>query len=133
MSNNPFESFDWVHAVIASASSVIGAAAGLMAGTWRMARIEPVLRLEIQRDIASMENDMRDEIGAGERRIAARILESANLFDETLRALRQKINDVEMEMVRGYVSIPNFEVLRREHREDMQRILDRLDDLPRKK
>lgn len=133
MSSNPFEGFDWVHAVIASASSVIGAAAGLMAGTWRMARIEPVLRLEIQRDIAGMENDLRDEIAAGERRVADRILESAQLFDETLKALRQKINDVEIGVVRGFVSTPNYEALRREHREDMQRILDRLDDIPRKK
>lgn len=125
------EGIDWLHATIASISSVIGGAAGLVAATWRLARIEPALRLDIKRDIAGIENELRDEINVGEKRISAKIEEAAQLFDETLKALRQKINDVELETARGFISKPHFDDFRREYREDMRRLMDKIDEIAR--
>lgn len=127
------ETIDWVHAAIASAAAVFGGLTGLIAGTWRMARIEPAIQLKLQRDLASLENDIRDEIIAVERRIIEKIGEAVHLFDETLKGFRQKINDVEMEMVRHYVAKLDFDDFRKEYREDMRDLKLSIGELRTKK
>lgn len=55
-------------------------------------------------------------------RIDAKVKEVTGPFDETLRGLRQKINDVELETVKGYVAKGDFNDFREEYREDMREV-----------
>lgn len=125
---SPSEGIEWLHGVVAGVAAILGAAGGFIGGVWRVARIEPSLKLKMQHDLGSMENDMREQITLAEHLIVGKIEEAASNFDETLKALRQKINDVELEMVRGYVSRPYFDEFRREYREDMRMIMTKLDE-----
>jgi hypothetical protein len=100
---------EWAHVVIGAGSAIIGGAAGLVAGVWRVAHIEQDLRKEFSQDIAEATHELGEEL----RTLAGN-------FDETLRALRQKINDVELNTEKSFVAKPDFDDFRKEYREDMR-------------
>lgn len=101
--------FEWIHLVIAVIGLLAGALGGLLAGVWRVAQIEGRLKLHIQRSISECEKRFEDKV---ERATEA--------FGETVKALRQKINDVELETVKGFVAKGDFDDFRAEYREDMR-------------
>lgn len=109
-----------VHLIIAVIAASVAAVGGLIGGVWRVSRIEQGIRDDFKKDIADVENEARDRVIAAEARCAADIKAAGGIFDETLKGLRQKINDVELEMVRGFVSKPDFDEFRKEYREDMR-------------
>lgn len=87
------------------------------AGRW-VGASEERMKLQIKEDITSSERAFRET------------LETARTgFDETLKALRQKINDVENDHVKNYLSKNDWIEFRKEFREDMQNILAKLDHL----
>lgn len=47
--------------------------------------------------------------------------------------MRQKINDVELNSERRFLPKDDFGAFREEYREDMKRIFEKLDNLPRAK
>ncbi len=53
--------------------------------------------------------------------------ELANQFDETLKALRQKINDVELSTAKYFVAKGEFDDFRYEFREDMRDLKSKID------
>jgi len=100
---------EWAHVIIGGISATIGAAGGLVAGVWKVAHIEQDLRKDFSQDIAEAAHEL-----------AQQIAKVTDQFDETLRGLRQKINDVELNTERTFVSKPLFEEFRKEYREDMR-------------
>ena len=72
---------EWVHALAAVIGAIFGAVGGIFVGGYRVGQIEGALKLSI---------------AAGEKIINERLDESVSAFDETLKGLRQKINDVEL-------------------------------------
>lgn len=102
-------SFEWAHIIIASLSALAGGVSGLVAGVWRIARFEGRLTASFQKSI----NDC-------ERRFEDKVEHITGTFDETLKGLRQKINDVELETERGFVAKGDFDDFRKEYREDMR-------------
>lgn len=116
----PVVELEWAHAVVAVLGAVAGAASGIFAGGWRLGRIESRLKLSFQQAITD-----------SEKRLEAKVDEERHAFDETLRALRQKINDVEMGAEKRFLQKEDFAEFRQEYRDDMKRIFDKLDSLPR--
>ena len=55
-------------------------------------------------------------------RLEAQVKRATNDFDETLRGLRQKINDVELYSAKTYLEKEEFTDFRKEYREDMTEI-----------
>jgi hypothetical protein len=102
-------SLEWVHVIIGGLSAIGGAGAGLIAGVWRVARIEGRLKLSFQTSIRECEQRFEDKVD-----------QVTQSFDETLKGLRQKINDVELETERGFVAKGDFDDFRKEYREDMR-------------
>lgn len=100
---------EWVHVAIAFGGAVFGAASGLIGGVWRVARIEQDVRRDVTQEIAEVVHEMRLAMG-----------QIADQFDETLKGLRQKINDVELTTHKNFVSKPEFDDFRKEYREDMR-------------
>lgn len=121
--------FDWTHAIFTAIGAAIGAITGLVGGTWRVARIEPAIRLELQQDMAIVENDVRNKIDTAEAKLEAKIDEAMHMFGETVSGIREKVNEVERDMIRDFVQKEYFEQIRRENREDFGRMDEKLDKL----
>jgi hypothetical protein len=100
---------EWAHALAALVGAAIGAASAIFGFGWRMGRIEGRLKLYI-----------REEVSTSEKRIEEKVQESSYAFDETLKGLRQKINDVELNSERRYLPKEEFNDFRLEYREDMR-------------
>ena len=100
---------EWIHIIIGGLSAFIGAAAGLVTGTWRIAHIEQDLRKDFSQDIAEATHELGEQLK-----------ELSSHFDETLRGLRQKINDVELDTVKRFVAKSDFDKFHAEYREDMR-------------
>ena len=115
-------SAEWINVVIGFLSLFLGIIGGLIAGVWRIARIEGRLKLYMQSTIASFEQKFADKLDS-----------SVSVFDETLKGLRQKLNDVEMDSIRLYVQKSDFNEFRAEYREDMRDIKHSLDVLNKHK
>lgn len=102
---------EWVHVVIALAGVVFGAISGLIAGVWRVARIDQEVRNDLNKRVADAVHEMNQKVEL-----------ITDQFDETLKGLRQKINDVELATHKYFVSKPEFEDFRKEYREDMREL-----------
>lgn len=113
---------EWAHVVIGLVGMVAGGAGGIFGGGWRLGRIEGRLKLSFQASISACEQKFEDKMDL-----------ATVAFDETLKGLRQKINDVELETERGFVKKEGFDEFRKEYREDMRLVFEKLDRLPRTK
>jgi hypothetical protein len=111
---------EWAHVVIGGVSAAVGAAGGLIAGVWRVAHIEQDLRKEFSQDIAEATHEL-----------GMKLTDLAGQFDETLKGLRQKINDVELDGVKNFVAKPDFDDFRKEYREDMRDLKNSIAAIPR--
>jgi hypothetical protein len=100
---------EWLHAITAALGALFGVVAGIFSGGWRLGRIEGRLKLHFQEAI-----DVR------EKRIEEKLDEARGSFDETLKGLRQKINDVELHAERRFLPKDDFNDFREEYREDMR-------------
>jgi len=100
---------EWAHAIAAILGVLFGAAGGIFAGGWRLGRIEGRLKLNFQ-----------EAITVSEKRIEDKVDEARVSFDETLKGLRQKINDVELNAERRFLPKDDFYDFRDEYREDMR-------------
>lgn len=96
-------------ALFALACSGIGTASALV---WKLTRVEQALREAIARS--------RDEIEA-EHAAQARI------YNETLLALRQKINDVELDAAKTYMRRDGFHLMQQQFTGDIKALRDALD------
>jgi len=111
---------EWAHVIFAGGGAIVWAVGGLIAGVWKVAHIEQDIRKDFAQDIAESTHELAENL---------RTL--ANQFDETLKGLRQKINDVELETVKGFVAKGDFDDFRAEYREDMRDLKNSIAQIPR--
>lgn len=111
---------EWAHVVFAAVGAIVGAIGGIIAGVWRVARIEQDIRKDCSQDIAEATHELAEKLN-----------DVSGQFDETLKGLRQKINDVELETVRGFVAKGDFDDFRAEYREDMRDLKNSIAQIPR--
>jgi len=104
---------EWAHVIFAGGGAIVGAVGGLIAGVWKVAHIEQDLRRDFGQDIAEATHEVGEKLS-----------ELASQFDETLKGLRQKINDVELETERRFLPKGDFDDFRNEYREDMRDLKD---------
>lgn len=111
---------EWAHALAAIIGALFGAAGSIFTGGFRLGKIESRLKLHFN-----------EAVSESEKRIEAKVGEAQHSFDETLKGLRQKINDVELETVRGFVAKGDFDDFRAEYREDMRDLKKSISEIPR--
>lgn len=111
-------SVEVIHVAIALGSALFGGVGGLVAGVWRVARVHTDLRREITKEISEAMKALEEKVD-----------HTVTQFDETLKGLRQKINDVELDTARSYVVREDFDDFRKEYREDMRDLKHSLAEL----
>ena len=100
---------EWAHVIIGIIGLIAGGAGGIFAGGWRMGRIEGRIKLHFQSSLAE-----------SEQKFLAKVEDETKAFEQTLLALRQKINDVELDTERRFLPRGDFDDFREEYREDMR-------------
>lgn len=110
---------EWAHALAAVVGAAAGACSAIFMSGWRLGKIEGRLNLNFNTSIA-----------ASEKRIEDKVEQARMAFDETLKGLRQKINDVELETERTFLPKGDFDDFRKEWREDIRDIKTRIDNIP---
>lgn len=63
---------------------------------------------------------LQEAVSMSEKQIESKIEEARQSFDETLKGLRQKINDVELDAERRFLLKNDFNDFREEYREDIR-------------
>ena len=69
-----------------------------------------------------MSEKFAKKIDDAELRIEQKVEEGTSMFDETLKGLRQKINDVELDTEKYFLRKNEFDDFRKEYREDTRDI-----------
>lgn len=109
---------EWAHAFAAIIGAVFGMVGSIFTGGWRLGRIESRLKLHFEQ-----------AMNESERRIEEKLEEGRQAYDETLKGLRQKINDVELDTERRFVAKDDFNDFREEYREDMRDLKKSIADM----
>lgn len=128
----PNDSFGWFNAILAAISALAGSITGLVAGTWRVARIEPRMKLEFIRDLANVENDLRDQIEQHNRESGMRSDLLVEQFQESFAGLRRQLDEHRLHTEQKFMRKEDFRDFRDEYREDMREIKDSIKDLGKK-
>lgn len=110
--------FEWANLTIALASAGVGALTGLVVGVWHVARIE-----------GQIKDDFKKCIDETKTEIEGRVEALVGQFQDTFAALRQKINDVELQTERLFVSKSGFDEFRKEYRDDMKSLMKKIDHI----
>src|SRR6266403_507438 len=117
-------SVEWIHIALIVVGWMVGAAVGGVTGTWKLASTvaNTVARLvkEIRKDFSDREARLYEKIAGAIADRELKLGDLADQFDETLKALRQKINDVELNTTRYFAAKGEFDNFRAEYREDMR-------------
>jgi hypothetical protein len=109
---------EWINLAIGLISAVFGGGAGLIAGVWRVSHIEQSIRGEFHNLVETSKEELEEKVET-----------LVGQFRETFQALRQKIGDVELNTERLFVSKDGFNDFRREYREDMQSLMQKIDHI----
>lgn len=97
---------EWAHAIAAIIGAAVGVVGSVFGFGWRMGRIEGRLEAKFSAQMAGTEKRIEDHI--------------VTPFNETLKGMRQKINDVELETERHFLKKDEFDDFRKEYREDIR-------------
>src|SRR6266702_4335989 len=97
-------SVEWVHIALIVAGWMVGAAVGIITGTWKFASTVARIEKEIRRDFSDREARLYEKIAGAIADREVKLGELAYQFDETLKALREKINLVELNVTKYFVA-----------------------------
>jgi len=124
--------FQWIDAIISGISALGGAVAGLVAGTWRMARVEPRLELKMEARVALMETEMREKLLSHERASVVRTEGLTEQFRESFNGMRRQIDDQRLNTEKDFVRKEDLRDFREELREDIREIKDAIKEIAKR-
>lgn len=109
--------------LIAGATLLLNVGLHIYGGSWNLAT-----------KLAEMERSLRTSIGAAKDEVEERQDTATRQFGETIAALRQKLNEVELDMARNYMRRDSFYPARQEMSDQIKELgrtlnarLDRLE------
>ena len=110
-------SAEWVHVIVAVAGVIVGGLITTAIRIWRggyvVGKTEGGIRSEFQKSLA-------EAINQSEEHFEQKVETLVKHFTDTFSALRQKINDVELNTERNFLSKGDFDKFHKEYREDMR-------------
>lgn len=122
---------DWVQTGLTAAVALATGTAGLLAGIWRWGRRDANRENSVKADYGSKIDKLREELRSAMAAASLVRGETADEFRDTFAALRQKINDVELETERRFVDKDDFKNFVKEYREDTRDIKSAIANLTR--
>src|SRR6266436_1905528 len=120
-------SVEWVHIALIVDGWMVGAAVGIISGTWKFASTVARMDRDIRKEFSDREARLYEKIAGAIADREAKLSELSYQFDETLKALRQKINDVELSTSKYFVAKGEFDDFRSEFRVDMRDLKSKID------
>jgi hypothetical protein len=124
------ENVDLLHLIFAGlsiAATILGGLFGIV--KWLAAERQKT-REDFDNKLQLVQERLEERVSEAEHGIESKVETALQQMGETMRGVREKINSVELDSERRFMPKGNFDDFRKEYREDMKRIFDRLDRLP---
>lgn len=109
-----------IAAIVAGVALAVTVADKLFGGGWNLAGKLGSMERRINAARNDMEKRLSDTVSADIAAIDQRQDNVAHGFDETVKALREKINQVELEGGKTFMRRDDFQIFHRELREDLK-------------
>jgi hypothetical protein len=112
--------FDWAHAFSAFGGWIGGAITGLITGIWRLARIEPSIRADVDAKFLEIKQHVDDKVAETKAELDDKLEDLVQQFHEAFLGLRQQISNVE----KTSVTKDDLNRFRDEYRDNFNRFHD---------
>lgn len=126
---------DWQHVALQGGLSLLSGAGGMFFGIWKWGRRSAQQEQAVKDDYNAKIDDLREHMRASmadyEKSADARNDLLVEQFKESFEGIRRQIDDNKLETEKYFLRKEDFGDFRKEYREDMRRIFDKLDNLPR--
>jgi hypothetical protein len=126
---------DWQHVALQAGLSLLSGAGGMFFGIWkwgrRSAQQEQAVKDDYNEKIDGLREQMRASMADYAKAADAKNDLLVEQFKESFEGIRRQIDDHKLETERFFFRKEEFNSFREEYRQDMRRIFDKLDNLPR--
>lgn len=126
---------DWGKVVFEAGTYVVSSVVGLGVGIWKWGRKSAADEQKIKDDYNAKIDDLREQMRAShaeyEKAATARNDLLVEQFKESFEGIRRQIDTNQLETEKRFLPKDDFKDFREEYRQDMRRIFDKLDNLPR--
>jgi hypothetical protein len=126
------DGFEWFNAIISGISALVGAVSGIIAGTWRVAQIEPRLEKGFQARLSEAELEMRDKIALHEKASMTRTEALVDQFRESFAGMRRQLDEHRLHTEQEFMRKEDFRDFRDEYREDMRELKESMKELAKR-
>ena|SRR5689334_3537557 len=123
----------WAHALAAIFGAIIGAVSAIFTIGWRLGQAESKISKDVKRSVDEAQPKLEKKVDAinrsneqSKKMLEDRVDRAAKDFEDTLKGMRQKINDVELGTEREFVRKTDFFDFREEYRQDMRDVKNAL-------
>lgn len=126
---------EWQHVALQGGLSLLSGAGGMFFGIWKWGRRSAKQEQAVKDDYNAKIDELREQ----SRKSMADYVKVADdkndllvdQFKETFDGIRRQIDDHKLETERFFFRKEDFNSFREEYRQDMRRIFDKLDNMPR--
>lgn len=126
---------DWQHVALQAGLSLLSGAGGMFFGVWkwgrRSAQQEQAVKDDYNAKINKLRETMMASIAEHNKTADAKNDDLVEQFKESFDGIRRQIDEGKLDTEKYFLRKEDFGDFRREYREDMRRIFDKLDNLPR--
>lgn len=126
---------DWQHVALQAGLSLLSGAGGMFFGIWkwgrRSAQQEQAVKDDYNAKIDELREQTRLSMTSYEKSADARNDLLVEQFKESFDGIRRQIDENKLETEKYFLRKDDFKEFREEYRQDMRRIFDKLDNLPR--
>lgn len=127
--------WNWEHAAVEAGISLLSGVGGLLLGVWRWGRNSAEHEQTIKDDYNAKIDKLRDDMNAShqayEKSATARNDLLVEQFKESFDGIRRQIDDNKLDTEKHFLRKEDFGDFRKEYREDIRAIFEKLDRIPR--
>lgn len=120
---------DWARIAIEVGIAALSGLSGSWLTAYRMGRAGAKKEQAVEKSIDAIKSELGAKLNEAEKNIEDKIEENTQHFSETFKALREKINSVELDTEKRFLKKQEFTEFHKEYREDQRRLGDKLDTL----
>lgn len=127
--------WNWEHLAVEAGVSLLSGVGGLILGVWRWGRNSAKHERKVEDDYNAKIDKLRDDMNishqAYEKAATARNDLLVEQFKESFDGIRRQIDENKLDTEKHFLRKEDFGDFRKEYREDIRAIFEKLDRLPR--